>query len=488
MVLKVFRSKKFAKRVLTGLLIIIIPAFVLWGVGNFTKGPQLVGIIDGEKIYPADFARSREGVKAQVLLTYYGNFDAISQILKNRALVNFMAWERLILLNAARDQRLAVTNTDVLSFLTQHPIFQRNGTFDKEVYSYVLRNNFSIIEPRQFEELIRENMQVQALRRQLLKDVSVSDDELLEYYKKANDKVELSYVVIGKDIFLGRDTVSPEEAKNFYQTNRDKFFEPAKVEVEYIELTYADASGKDSAGRTLEKIYPELTASPDEFQQIAEKYDLRYGKTGAFSQNDVIPGVPFFKGFHDAAFTLEEGAISFPLFSAPDEDKGAVYVLRKIKDVPRQSQDFEEVQETIIMTLAEQKRSALSQKEATRLYKNITEDNKTFEETVEASGEKIKTTGATGTTDYIENVGSAGEIVLIARQFEEGAVMPPVAVKKGAFLARVDKIIPADEAEFENQKELLRKELLSRKQMSRLEDWFRENQSQVELRKKLEYL
>ena len=487
MVLKIFRSKKFAKRTLIGILIVIIPAFVLWGAGSLTKGPQLVGTIDGAKIYPADFSRSREGIKAQVLFSYYGNFDAISQILKNRALVNFMAWERLILLNAARDEKIDVTNDDVLAFLTSHPMFQRNGIFDKEVYSYILRNNFSVIEPRQFEELIRENLQVQLLRRQLLENVTVSEEELLEVYKKANDKVDLSYVIIDKDEFIGQDTVTSQEVKNFYQTNKNNFFEPAKVEVEYIELPYEDAASKGATTRTLEKIYPEVKNSPDNFEQIAQNYNLRYDKTGAFSQEDVVPGIAFFKGFPDTAFSLKEGGISFPLYSSTDE-KGAAYILRKIKDIPTRSQDFEEVKEVILVALAEQKRFALAREKADNIYKKMTDENTAFEEAISILNEQIKTTGATGATDYIENIGSATEIVLIARETGEGEIMNPVTVKKGIFLARVDKIIPADVVEFGQQKEALQKELLTRKQMSALEEWFRENQENVDLRKKLEYL
>ena len=102
MVLKIFRSKKFTKRTLIVLLVLIIPAFVLWGVGNLGSGPELIGKIEGRAVYPRDLAKSADGIKTQILFSHGDNFNVFSQILKNRVLINYMAWERLILLNASR--------------------------------------------------------------------------------------------------------------------------------------------------------------------------------------------------------------------------------------------------------------------------------------------------------------------------------------------------------------------------------------------------
>jgi len=51
MVLSILRSRKFSKRILTALLILIIPAFLLWGVGSLKNRPGKIGKIDGKLIY-----------------------------------------------------------------------------------------------------------------------------------------------------------------------------------------------------------------------------------------------------------------------------------------------------------------------------------------------------------------------------------------------------------------------------------------------------
>ena len=93
MVLNILRSKKVAKKVLLGLLILIVPAFVLWGVGNLGEGPPSVGKISGRTISARDLAESVQGIHAQLVFSYYGDFQALNRILQNRSLINNMAWE-----------------------------------------------------------------------------------------------------------------------------------------------------------------------------------------------------------------------------------------------------------------------------------------------------------------------------------------------------------------------------------------------------------
>ena len=69
MVMNVLRSRKFAKRVLFALLVLIIPAFVLWGVGSITQKPPVIGQIGRQKVRIDDLAKSAQGARIQILLT-----------------------------------------------------------------------------------------------------------------------------------------------------------------------------------------------------------------------------------------------------------------------------------------------------------------------------------------------------------------------------------------------------------------------------------
>jgi hypothetical protein len=485
MVLQTLRSKKFAKRVLIVLLILIIPAFVLWGVGNVMTRPGPVGKIDGRKVSMEDFLESRQAVKIQTLFAYYNDMDTLNKILQNRSLVNFMAWERLMLLSAIKGTNLRVSNDDVIYFITHHPLFQRNGVFDRNIYGYVLRNNLSM-EPRQFEELVRQNLRVRAFRYYLTKDVSVSDEELLEAYRKSHDKVVISYFLIDKSAFSAEAAVTDEDVRSFYAKNENLFFEPEKVDVEYIEFPYDSGAEKESVLRKIEEMYPELVKAPSRFGEIAGSYGLRHGDTGPFSRDNVVSGITFFNEFQDAAFSLKEGEISSPVFSSPD--KGVAYILRKTRIIERKPRSFQEVREEITTILKDEKCLELANRTANGLFDEVSSGSITFKEAAERVHAEIRTTGDIDINGYIDNVGPSGEIVLLALDTGEGKIMPPVLAKKGAFLGRVDRILHADEKAFESQKENFRNDILSRKQMAIMDKWFKENRGKTKLYKPLEDL
>ncbi|MBD3380323.1 MAG: hypothetical protein GF408_07680 [Candidatus Omnitrophica bacterium] len=482
MVMTVLRSKKVARRVLIGILILIIPAFVLWGVGNLSQRPAPIGTISGQKITADEFSKSLQGIKAQVLFTQFGDREAMNAILQNRGMMNWMAWERLVFLDAAEKAGVKITNNDVMSFIATHPLFQRNGTFDRKVYEYILTNNLSI-EPRLFEELVRQNLMVRALRRAILKNVYVTEEEIAEYYSTSNSEVDLSYVMLEPASFTEATSVTDEEAKEYFKKNR--FMTAPKAVVDYIELPYKNASEKQKAVGTLETLYPELASSPESFRQTAESRDLEVKRTQPFSEEEVVPGVPFFEQFNVTALSLEEGAVSTPLFSSGG-DKGSAFVIHKIESIPPRPLEFEEVKTAVKNFLSERKRLLLAQEAAAKMYSRITDTGATLEEAAAEMNKSVKKEEDITISDYIENIGPSTEIVMAAVKNKEPGILDPINLQKGVILVRVDKIDLPDKQGLADKKEDIREQLLKRKQLIALENWFRDRSDRVKLNTRLD--
>ena len=187
--LKFFRHKNVTKIVLWGILILILPAFVMWGTGSMgkskDKGPSYVGLINDKKISFDDFAESLRDVRCQVMLNYFNNQKILDEILKNKPLMGKLAWDRLIMAREAKRRGISVSDREVVVYIESHPLFSRNGRFDDRVYGYILRNNLGL-EPRTFEETMRESIKIQKMNLMLTKDVAVTDADIREYYKKEN--------------------------------------------------------------------------------------------------------------------------------------------------------------------------------------------------------------------------------------------------------------------------------------------------------------
>ena len=186
--LKILRRKEVSRVVFWGLVILILPAFVLWGTGGLSgskdKGPRSVGIIDKKEVSFDKLYEAITATRSLLVLNYFNQPQALETILRDKPLLGKLGWDRLIMLKEARRYRIKIPDEDVIAFIRSHPLFlSRDGAFDEKLYGYFLKYNMGL-EPRAFEEIIRSNLEVQILNDMLTKDITASDEEVLSEYKK----------------------------------------------------------------------------------------------------------------------------------------------------------------------------------------------------------------------------------------------------------------------------------------------------------------
>jgi peptidyl-prolyl cis-trans isomerase D len=185
------------------------------------KGPKHVGLVDGKKVSFEGFYAALSGVRTQVIMNYFNQPKLLDQILNNRPLVAKIAWDRVLMLSDARKMRIKVSDKEVIAFLKNHPLFTRNGKFDEKFYAYVLRNNIGL-EPRAFEEAVRENLIIQKLSATVAGDIKPKEEEVFDEYKKDFSKIKIAYVMLKPEDFAGE--VKPDEAaiKDFYEKHKSE--------------------------------------------------------------------------------------------------------------------------------------------------------------------------------------------------------------------------------------------------------------------------
>ena len=178
--LKFFRSKNVTKFVLWVIIILILPAFVLFGTERLSlkKGPKFAGFINSKKVSFDAMYESMIAVRSQLVLNYWNDPDKFREVANDRPFIAKLAWDRLIMLAEAKKNKIAVTDREVANYLRNHPIFLRNGVFDDKLYQYILQYNMGL-SPRSFEEIVRDNLKVIKLEALVLKDEKVKEDEWL---------------------------------------------------------------------------------------------------------------------------------------------------------------------------------------------------------------------------------------------------------------------------------------------------------------------
>jgi parvulin-like peptidyl-prolyl isomerase len=480
--LNIFRSKKFARRTLLGILILIIPAFVLWGSGSNVSSPQPIGTIGGKDVSVGDFEKSIQGVKIDLIFKFYGDYDTFGKLWQNKRLVNELAWNKLIEVQAAKQKNIKVNDRDVMIFLSSVPLFQRDGSFDQTMYLQIIRNNFGL-EPRQFEELIREYLMVQLLLRDLFQGITVDTEKLKADHIKAASKVSFSYVFFETEKAAKDIAVSPEEVKNYYDSHKSEFLSDLKSEIEYVSFPYDDIDKKASAVSRADDFSKLARRTPKQFVELASKTDGVYGKSQAITKNDILPGIKYSESVYSAAFSLKPGDISVPVFG--DESKGYVYIFHKMNDLLPKQLTQEEAYKSVEGIIKGRKAMEAAAKKAADLYERISDGKMTLEDAAKAGGLSAENVKDITIDDYIVSVGAANSLVGKALLMKAGETIAPMELSKGAIVARIDSIRSPDDASFEEKKQSLSMSKIMELQTVALKKWFAEKAPKAELKRDL---
>ena len=107
--LKELRNKKTAKKIWIVLIILIVPAFTLWGFGSFMHSKQeaaYVGKISSRKVSSLEYQDALDAVKNQAVMQFGDDLSKIQKYLN----LESQAWERLILLTEAKKLKVKVSD------------------------------------------------------------------------------------------------------------------------------------------------------------------------------------------------------------------------------------------------------------------------------------------------------------------------------------------------------------------------------------------
>ncbi|MBF0493680.1 MAG: SurA N-terminal domain-containing protein [Candidatus Omnitrophica bacterium] len=476
--LDVFRKKKFQKRTLLAILILIIPAFVLWGVGNITqKNTDFVGTIGGKKICRQDFYKSMKGLQVDLMLNYFKEYTAYSEMIRNRPLMKQMAWDRLVFLIAAEKSRLRVSDRDVLAFLSVHPVFVKNGEFDPTFYNYVIRNTFQM-EPRQFEEMVRENMEIMALKEKIFSSIKISDKEVYDYFNLVNTALDISFLEFGTEAAKSTREPSAAELEAYYRSHSAEFLSSPKIMVEYAELKYKYPDEKQKTMDTLAKIYNAGTDTLD-LAGTAKTYGMRYEKTALVPLEDIFKETKFAGKLRYALRNINKDELSNPVFQNNDAE-GFAYIMRKLDELPSELRTFDEVKDLVRDSIIRADRSRIAKEKADAAYKKIIERNLPIQEASKQENLQIFKGKDLTVKLSIDNLGPAAPILEKAAGLKEGSILEPVTLPGGTIITWIDAVkLPAKE-DFEKQKELLYRNISMKKRTEALQKWFNEKSPKAE--------
>ncbi len=148
------------------LFFIVILTFIFWGVGTVdkTQGVQIIAEVGRYKITADEYWRRYDRVFRFYRELYKDQFDEEMEKKMNlkENVLNAMVNERILLI-AAKNAGIRVSDEELHDAITREPAFMKNGVFDREVYLNRLRLNR--ITPEEFERSQRQELILAKMRR-----------------------------------------------------------------------------------------------------------------------------------------------------------------------------------------------------------------------------------------------------------------------------------------------------------------------------------
>ncbi|MBI4653946.1 MAG: SurA N-terminal domain-containing protein [Nitrospirae bacterium] len=161
--LKLMRSHKFfTVFLLSAVTIMIIITFVFWGIGP-KENPSAIVVaqVKNKKIAQQEYWRVHDNAE-RYYREIFKNEEDIKRLNLKEKVINDLI-DREVLMIAAEDIGIRVTDKELQEAIVSNPLFHRNGVFSRDVYLRALKLNRVI--PKEYESALKNEMVLNKMHR-----------------------------------------------------------------------------------------------------------------------------------------------------------------------------------------------------------------------------------------------------------------------------------------------------------------------------------
>ncbi len=467
MIIKLFR--KYTKIFLWGIAVVIIPTFILWGVGTGIQNRQRAseaGKIFGKRVTWDAFDQAYRSV--QILLSL-SNLQVYAQNLNPIDLT----WDRLILLHEAKKRGVTVSNDEIVEYVRNMPVFwkpENPGQFDRERYETILQSAFRM-DPRTFEEDVRKTLVISKLREEIGKEFSMDEETLREEYEKLHEQRRVSYLSWKSSDFEKDVPVTEEALKAYYDTHAAIFNRGEGRRAAYVMTDFATDSeaSKIEIRNRMDRVF-DATLEGKTLEEAAKQEGLVARETDFFSLGDPLPVAGFSYDWMQKLFQLNAGETTEPI-----ETGGKIVIMKVLEIHPPQTLSFEEAHKEVEKRYRTDQAMALARKKAEEAKAALQEKLSAmpWEEAVQAVGLNLNQTDFFGRQGFIETIGFAPTFSEAAFHFPLKEVSGVIPIPDGFVILRVEEEKPVTEEAFQEEKETFRERILAERQADHFIEWYR---------------
>lgn len=169
------RSHKFFSYLLIGIIFAITVSFVFWGIGpNTNPDLMILAEIEDETISVDEFWRTYDR-EYRRMREIYSDEEEIQKLNLKENVLNSMINRKVILI-AAQNAGITVSDKELQNEIMKLPYFQREGVFDRDMYIRSLKLNR--MTPKIFEEDFKNDIIYTKMTRFIRESVELSPEDI----------------------------------------------------------------------------------------------------------------------------------------------------------------------------------------------------------------------------------------------------------------------------------------------------------------------
>lgn len=395
------------------------------------------------------------------------------------------------------------------------PQLFENGKFvGKEVYaSFLAQQNMTIPE---FEAAVEKQALASKLLSLAIEGVVVTPSEVEEEFRRQNEKVKISYIVVDQAKFATQAAPSEQEMRNLYeqrkasllspekraylifgidentvaasltvpdsalqlayQQQQDRFRTPERVEARHILLmtTGKPAAEVEQLKAKAQDLLKKIRAGGD-FAQLAKDNSqdpgsaVKGGDLGWLVRGQTVPE------FEKTAFGLQPGQISDVVTT-----QYGFHIIQVMKKEQAHLRPFDEVKTELRTELARNQVYDKMQSLAEQLRSALVRSAAEAEKLAQANGITIARVASAAAGDPLPEVGVSPDFTDAARSLPKGGVTSIVPIGDNKLVvAQVTDIFPPRQSTFEEVKDQLRAQLSAQQAQNLMNDKVKEIEARL---------
>ncbi|MGM0546745.1 MAG: SurA N-terminal domain-containing protein [Bacteroidota bacterium] len=443
------------------LWILIFSFGVLWMLADtnmfdvIQQGPRNLGAVNGENIELEEYNN-----RLQYYTQQYSQQTGNSMTPEVRAQYEQQAWNDLVnsrlLQQKMDDLGINVTNQEVVDMITgpnpdqiiRENFSSEDGTIDRvALQSWVEapENKEMLIS---IEQQMRQKRQQQKMNNYLQSAMDVSSYEVEQEYVRNNTRADVSYIRFPySEVEEGDISVSDDELREYYEDNQDEYNRKESYRIRYV--TFDKSPTSEDTTRT----FDEMERLKSEFADAEEDSSFfnRHQSSTEYSVESTTSDE--INELYKPVLDVAEGEITDVI-----QDGGRLFLLKRLPDEANEVRFLVFSRDITADPIA----TIDAQAEVADDFSFYAEEDG-FDEEAERSDLEVSEGLATKGTDFISGIGQSQQVMTFLESSHEGQISDPIELTEQFVVVKVDEITPEGPQPFDEVKEQVRTEVTNKK-------------------------